>query len=143
MFVLESKVIRFFELTEDFRFAQKHRIDAAGDFEQVFQAVRFGIEIHLTLQRFMIAAAFGEIRANVLEGFAVVGRCYRVKLHAVAGRDDNPLRYQSAAPQVMQSAWNFRFFESEPFPHVHGAGAMAEAYGDDRHATVDVLEKAG
>ena len=40
MAVLEREVVGFFELAEDFRFAKHHRIQTAGDLEQVMQALR-------------------------------------------------------------------------------------------------------
>jgi hypothetical protein len=43
--VPEGGVVGFFQLAEDFRFAQDHGIQAAGDLEEVFQAAGIGVAV--------------------------------------------------------------------------------------------------
>ena len=49
MFMLERKLVGLFELTENFRLAQDHRVESAGDLEQVFDTLRFAQGINLVV----------------------------------------------------------------------------------------------
>ena len=44
-----------FKLAENFRFADDHRVEAAGNFEQVVQAVRLGEGIKFVTQRAIVS----------------------------------------------------------------------------------------
>ena len=52
--VLEGQVVGFLELAEDFGFAEHHRVETAGDLEQVLNAVGIGNLVKLVAERAVV-----------------------------------------------------------------------------------------
>ena len=70
--VLEGEVVGLLELAEDFGLAQHHGIEAAGDLEQVLQALGFAQGVELFVQRVVIVVRGAEELLQARRGSAAV-----------------------------------------------------------------------
>src|SRR5256885_11396403 len=56
-----------------------------------------------------------------------------IELNPVAGRENDRFANRLVRPQLLQDIRNFRFGESEPFPHLDGRRVVTKSNDDDRH----------
>lgn len=84
--VLEGEVVGFLELAEDFGFTEDHRVHAAGDLEEVLDALRFAQEIEFVGDGIEILMMVEEELPQTGEGIVISAAGGSVDFHAVAGR---------------------------------------------------------
>ena len=55
--MLQGQIVRFFQLTEDFRFSEDHGIEPAGDLEQMMNALRLSHRVDFVCKWIAIIVA--------------------------------------------------------------------------------------
>src|SRR5438034_10250957 len=56
-----------------------------------------------------------------------------IELNPVAGRENDRFANRLVRSQLLQDIRNFRFGESEPFPHLDGRTVVTKSYDDSGH----------
>ena len=140
---LEREVVGFLELAEDFGFTQNHRVQPAGDAEEVVQTLGFGVRVKHVAGRLGLGVEAGEEFAEAGGGNVGVQRGGGVKLDAVAGGKDDAFVGEAGFAELLQGDGNAGFGEGEALAHFDRRGAVAQADDDKRHAQGTRVEAAG
>src|SRR5437016_2095152 len=81
--VLQSQIVSACELSENFCFPQHHRIQSAGDLEEVMDALRFGQPVDFITQRIAIVVD-GDVKLLELgKGAARIHERARINLDPI------------------------------------------------------------
>ena len=131
--MLEGEVVRLFELPQDFGFAQHHRIQSAGDFEQMLQAMRLMVSVKLVGEGFPDIVAVQQESAQRGGGGTRLQRRDGVHFHPVAGGENDPLGGDPRIPERLQGRGNPGLGKGKSLAHSDRRGAMAEPDDDDGH----------
>ena len=129
----EGEFVGLLELPENFRLADDHRIEAAGDLEKMMQAVRFGERVKFIAER----AFEGVLRdEKFFQGRKRrFGRERRggVNFHAVARRENRRLGGDAGVAQCLERGGNFFAGKRKTLAQFQRRRAMAQADDDDAH----------
>jgi hypothetical protein len=129
--VLKRQFVSFLQLAENLRFAEDHRVQPAGHFEEMFDAVRFGQLVNLIRQRIPVIMHVPKKLDQIREDlFRIVSR-RDIKLDPIAGGKEHGFLDQAGLTQLRQRRRHTRFTQGEPFPERDRRGVMTEAEGDD------------
>src|SRR2546427_152369 len=101
MLVLEREVIGFFELAKNLRFPQHQGVQAAGDLEQVLEAVRLVQLVNLIVQRPAVGAPIDEELLQGRERVPGSASAGSVNLDAVAGGKNDRFLSHALRPQLL------------------------------------------
>src|SRR5262245_37638782 len=89
MLMLEREIVSFFELSENFRFAEDHRVEAAGNLEKVFDAFGFGESVEFVRDRIATIVKAHEEILKLRERLPDIERSRGVNLDAIARREND------------------------------------------------------
>ena len=131
--VLQRDFVGLLELAEDLGLADDHGVQAAGDFEQVLQAVRFSQRINFVIHH-AVESVVGDEEFFQLGECPLGGeRCGGVDLHAVAGREDGRFAGDAGFAQGPERAGDGGLGKGEALAQLHGRGAVAQTNDDNAH----------
>jgi hypothetical protein len=135
MFVLKSKLVRLLKLAQDFSFAEDHGVKAAGDFEKMFEAVRFVKREDFTVERLGVITMFLEEMLQFLR------RAIRnsVKLDAVASGEDHRFFDQAPLLHRLEGVRNGVIRKGKFLADRDRGGPVAQAYDYKLHSVALVM----
>src|SRR5688572_103941 len=137
MVVLERDIVGLLQLAEDFRLAEHHGVEAAGDLEQVLDALWFCELIEFVVEWIAIFAAVNEELPQLGKGLARFKAGRHVEFHPIAGRENDGFIYQTRFAQLRKRSGNAWLGKGEPFSQGYGSGVMTQAE-DENHGRCSV-----
>ena len=111
-------LIRFLHLVQDLRFSEHHRIEAGSHPE----GMAHGLVLHMVVEFILedVEGGLGPRRQQLRDcRLGLVGvRGNRIDLHAVAGRQHQPLEDRGFLPQALEHRRELRLRDVQPLPNL-------------------------